>query len=116
MLQNLWKNIVPVCCCNHEETPMQLIQGPSSLFYACPRYYPDNRAAGEKACPNRINLVDYQKMAEHFSQEIEEGMMNGQKEDLTNEIWNLKKQVDFKVLEHKKGLLKVSIYNKKAFR
>lgn len=117
MVKNLWKNITLVCGCNHcMETEMKLVQGPSSLFYACPRYYPENREKGEKACANRINLIDYEKMVDHFSEEFENSIMEGCNVDLTNSEWVYKKQIVFRVLGHKNGQLKVSMYNKKAIK
>lgn len=117
MIKNFWKKIILVCGnCHDEEIIMQLIQGPSSLFYACPKYYPENRKQGELACPNRINLIDYEKMVDYFSTRLEESLLSGCKENLTNVTWEYKKTIVFKVIKHTDEELKISMYNKKAFR
>lgn len=116
MVKNMWKQIVLVCGCHEEEVIMNIIQGPSSLFYACPKYYPENRENGERACANRINLVDYEKMVDYLSDKIEESLLEGNKEDLTNLNWVYKGVIEFKVLEHKNGMIKVRMKNKKALK
>ncbi len=117
MIKNLWKKIVLVCGnCHNEKIVMQLIQGPSSLFYACPKYHQQNRTKGELACPNRINLMDYEKMIDYFSARMEEALIMGYKENLTNVTWQYKKTITFKVLSHTEEELKISMYNKKAFK
>ena len=60
-----WKYIKPKCGCHGENKIDMVIQeGPASLFYACPKYHPENREPGERACNNRLNLIEYQKMVE----------------------------------------------------
>lgn len=75
MIKNLWKHITLTCGNGHtEEVVMDLKQGPLSLFYACPKYYPENRKEKERACANRLNLVDFEKMLDHMTEKIEKGM------------------------------------------
>lgn len=116
MVKNLWKQIVLVCGNCEEHPVLQLIDGPSSPFYACPRYYPENREPNTKACPNRINLVDYEKMVDYFSDRIEESICNGSKENLKNVRWVYKNTIEFVVLEHTENVLRISMRNKKAFK
>lgn len=116
MVQNLWKKIILVCGCHKEEVVMQLIDGPSSLFYACPKYYPENRMQGERACANRINLVDYEKMVDFLSEKIEDALLNGAKENLTHTSWVYKKTIEFEVIEHTEDYIKVKMKNKKALK
>ena len=71
MLKNLWKDTEFYCSYRHEPKKMTIIQGPSSLFYACPKYYPENRSKDEPACPMRLNLIDAQAILEEFSKMIE---------------------------------------------
>ncbi len=116
MLKNFWKQIVVVCG-NHqgEEILMDLKQGPSSLFYSCPKYYPENREDGEKACVNRINLVDFEKIVDILSEEVEKGLLNGQIVNLQNFTFKVKAS-EITVLEHTKGSIKIKILNKKALK
>ncbi len=115
MIKNFWKKIILVCGCHEEEIPMQIIDGPSSLFYACPKYYPQNREHGEKACANRINLIDYEKMVDYLSERYEETLLSGGKENLKNVSWTYK-SISFKVIEHTEEYIKVKMVNKKALK
>ena len=47
MIRGFW-NSVQVICGNHcnEQIEMTVQEGPSSLFYACPKYHPENRTEG----------------------------------------------------------------------
>lgn len=111
-----WKMIKPVCGCHGDEQVEMTIQtGPHSLFYSCPKYYPQNRKDGERACANRINLIEYQKMVEKLTGEIAEAEVNGGSVNLKNMKWK-EKGIEYHVIDHKKDMLTVSIVNKKALR
>lgn len=117
MIKNFWKKIVLICG-NHpdEEILMNLIEGPSSLFYACPKYYPENRTPNERACANRINLVDFEKMVDHLSELYEENFLEGNLINLTGHRWVYKKVIEYEVIEHTQDQIKVKMKNKKALR
>ena len=117
MIKNFWKKIILVCG-NHsdEEITMDIINGPMSLFYACPKYYPENRKPGERACANRINLVDFEKMVEHLSELYEENFVEGNLINLTGYRWVYKKVIQYEVIEHNQDHIKVKMLNKKALR
>lgn len=113
MIKNIWKNI-DVVCGNHEDLHTRLIptQGKDSMFYACPKYRSENREEGERACPNRITLKDYEAMIKHLSDKLEEGcgFIN-----LTNHQWT-SKGIEFKVLKHRDDYIRVSMLNKKSLQ
>lgn len=112
MKLNSWNNIM-LFCGNHGEDhsiQMQLVQGPHSLFYACPCYR-DKRPG--KACNNRLNLIDYDKMLS-FLNEKSEG--NGFEDvNLTGYRFKMK-GISFEVLEHDGEKFKVLMLNRKAIR
>lgn len=108
-----WENIIPLCG-NHEgHVRMEPIQGPHSMFYACPKYYPKNRAEGERACNNRINLIEYEAMVSHLNGIIADAMLEGGDVDLTNHEWR-SKGISYMVEEHGRDKIAVRILNKKA--
>lgn len=46
-------------CTNHKEPVEMVIQQGISPFYACPKYFPENRDEKDsKACPNRMTIID----------------------------------------------------------
>ncbi len=111
-----WQKICPVCG-NHKGEHIEMIinEGPHSMFYSCPKYYPENRTEDERACANRINLIEYQKMVEKLNDMIADAACNGGKIDLTNYTWT-EKGIQYKVVSHntKTDTLTVEILNKKA--
>ena len=109
-----WKRIRVVCGCHEEPIDMSVNErGEHSTFYSCPKYYPENRKPGEKACANRISLPDYENMVTKLSEMIAEAEMGGGKICLTNYAWE-RKYTQFKVLSHERKEIVVSIVNKKA--
>lgn len=117
MIKNLWKHIVLTCGNHHEEEViMDLKQGPLSLFYACPKYYPENRKEKERACANRLNLVDFEKMLDHMTKKIEDGMDHGVEVNLTGYQYRDRKGTQYKVLLHSKDDLKIEVLNRRALK
>ena len=115
-IEGAWKNITPVCG-NHQgrRVEMAIVQGPHSLFYACPEYYPQNRETGACACNNRLNLVDFEKMVSHVSEIIADEAKNGNEIDLTNYHWS-RKGTDYRVIEHNGDSMKIEILNRSAMK
>lgn len=111
-----WQNIIPICG-NHkgERIEMTVNSGPHSMFYSCPKYYPQNRTKDERACSNRINLIEYEAMVDHIHGLIAEADVSGGNIDLTNHSWS-RKGIDYRVLEHKGDKVYVEILNRKALR
>lgn len=85
------------------------------MFYSCPKYYPQNRTENERACSNRINLVEYEAMVDYIHGLIAEADVSGGKVDLTNHFWT-KKGIEYRVIEHSGDKVYVEILNKKALR
>ena len=116
-ITGIWKDITIVCGCHERPVKMIIQEGPSSLFYSCPRYYPENRNENESACANRINLIDYEEMVNHISTLI----VNAQQEDeqLNLEGFRFKNEkgdIEFRIIEHKNNSIIVSMVSKKALR
>ena len=111
MIRNFWRNVVVVCGNHEEELPEMMVQtGPFSQFYSCPEYLRERRTEGKRACGNRVNLVDYEKMLNHLSNQLVEHVGSF---DLTNYRFKIN-GIEFEVLEHKKDKLKVKVLNRKA--
>lgn len=114
MVKNSWNNVILVCG-NHGDDhshEMVLKQGPHSLFYSCPEYksiFGDDHEG--RSCNNRLTLVDYEKMLDAL-QDAATG--NGIEDtDLTGFRYT-SKGVDYRVLEHTGGKMKVLMLNRKA--
>lgn len=113
MIKNIWDTIEVYCGNGHDKlVKMEIQQGPHSLFYACPKYHPENRHEGERACNNRINLVDYEKMIDHISSILIDAEMNGRVEYLTGHTWS-SNGIDFKIIAHD-SKIKVLMLSKKS--
>lgn len=110
-----WDDVVLVCTHNHKE-PVEMViqQGPSSPFYACPKYHEENRAPGERMCNNRLSLVDFTKMLEYLHGRIIESELQDRRITLTNMAWKDRKGTEYKVLKHEGNKLVISVYNKRA--
>lgn len=111
-----WGKIVPICG-NHGEEMIEMVvnNGPHSMFYSCPKYYPQNRNENERACNNRINLIEYQAMVDHLMDIIASEAIQNNSIDLTNYTWT-KKGIVFCVLKQEKEILYVQIKNVSAMR
>jgi hypothetical protein len=115
IITGTWSSVKLVCAHRHKEpVVMELRQGPSSLFYACPKYYPENRDEGERACNNRLNLVDYERMLAHINALLYEAEFMGEKPNLTNHKWKDAKGTEYKILLHEKEEFVVEMFNKRA--
>lgn len=117
IITGTWDNVKLVCCQRHKEpVPMVIQDGPSSPFYACPKYHPENREEGEFACNNRLSVQDFSKMLEHLHQIIIASEMRDEKVNLTHYEWKDRKGIEYKVLSHTGDKLVISVYNKRAMR
>lgn len=112
MIKNIWDTIQFVCS-NHPDTPLQIVEGPHSPFYACPKYFPENRKERERACGNRMNLIDCEKIVSHVMDKIYQNLMDGIEENLENDTWTYK-GIECKVLVHSEEKIVIAIKNKKA--
>ena len=115
LIRGSWDDITLVCCYRHKEPiPMIIQAGPSSPFYACPKYHEENREPGERACNNRLSLQDYTKMLEHLHKMVIDAELNDEKINLTNYTWKDRKGIEYKVLSQNGDKLVISVYNKRA--
>lgn len=114
MVKNLWKQIEVVCGNHEKDYPvMGLKQGHRSLFYSCPKYYPDARQPGETACRNHVSTEDFEKILEILSAEAETQMLSGQKICLKNMKFKVK-TIDIEVIYHVDDVIRIKVKNKKA--
>lgn len=115
MIKGSWATTRVVCGNHGEDLSIDMIieSGPHSMFYACPKYRPENREKCERACFNRINFVEYENMLTHIADMLVEADENGTVFDLTNHSWE-KKGIEYKVISHSSKEMVVSVLNKKA--
>lgn len=55
---NLGGREIKFFCLNHKNPIPLQIQVGTSQFYACPKYFKENRDADERMCVNRMTLID----------------------------------------------------------
>lgn len=115
MIHGIWNNINLKCGCHKEYIDLEIQQGPHSLFYACPKYHPENRDSNERACANRINLVDYENMIKHLSEILTNAEMNNEVIVLTGYKW-VSKSIEYEIINHTKDKIDIVMVNKKALR
>lgn len=116
VISGTWGDIDLVCTHRHEEPVRMVIQtGPTSLFFACPKYDIANCVEGEPRCNNRLNLIDHDKLIVQLDKMRYEAEMKNEKIILTNYEWEIKsKGISFKVLSHEGDKLVVGMVNKMA--
>ena len=115
IITGTWEDVRLLCGYRHEEpVEMDIKEGPSSLFYACPKYYAHNREPDERACNNRLNLVDYEKMITHIDGLRYEAEMRGEIINLKGYTWKTTKGIEYRVLIHEYNKLEISVVNKIA--
>lgn len=109
----MWADIV-LLCGNHEEPIETTIQvGPHSPFYACPKYFEENRNEGEHKCANRLNLVEFEKMIDHINEILCEEAMCNNNVCLKNHSWKAK-GVTYKIISHRPEKIVISFVNTPA--
>lgn len=110
-----WENVHLHCGCHGEDVEMELKEGPSGVFYSCPKYYPYNRKAGEKACYNRLSLYECEAMLSHLADIQIEADENRTIIDLNGEKWK-EKGVEYEVTHFEDGRTDVTVVNNKALK
>ena len=111
---NLWQDIEVYCGNNHEEkVKLQVQQGPFSLFYACPKYHPENRTDSERACPNRINLIDYEAMVLHVDDMLMKASLDNHSENMKNVKWK-SKGIEYEIIDHTQDKITIMALNKRS--
>ena len=100
---------------NHEK-PVELFprMGTKELFYACPKYGPENRTAGERACLNNIYTQDAQAAVEYVSDKIEEYEAQGLTQEAVTGMKWIKRDIEYTVISYMNGKLKLGVLNRRA--
>lgn len=116
MITNLW-NITDFYCSYRHDKPVKMGYNNNglTLFYSCPKYYPENREPGEPACPMRLNMVDAEGILDKFSKIIEED----EDKDIYRNYKNFEfdyKSIHVKVLKYENDSIHLDIFNRKALR
>lgn len=115
MITGSWDDVTLVCGHRHKEPiPMVIQNGPSSPFYACPKYREENREPGERACNNRLSFQDYTTMLNHLHKLLIEAELADEQINLLHYKWKDRKGTEFQVLEQNGRHLVIQVYNKKA--
>jgi len=117
MIKNLC-DLIEVHCDNGHQEPIPFYMKDGSdmnkdSFYACPKYYPENRTYDERACNNNLTITDYLKMVSHIDKVITEAELNDQKLNLTNMKFKIG-MVQYQIMEHTVKKIKVAVLNKRA--
>ncbi len=113
---NGWKNIRFVCCKNHKEPQqMQEMAKANSIFYACPKYFPENRDKDEPACINAIFINDAEKAVKEINDRLGAAAMKEQELNMANVKFTID-NVDYTVLKDDNGKMDVAVYNRKMVR
>lgn len=114
MIKNLWQNTSFYCMRHEKPVEMVFREGKKELFYACPKYDPNNRADDERGCRNNMYTQDAEAAVNHISDLIEEYEQKGLTADaIVGAEWT-KRDIDFKVLSYENGRVKVSVLNRSS--
>ena len=117
MIKNLCDMIEIYCGHGHDEPILMYMRDGSDFgkdsFYACPKYYPENRNEFERACNNNLTITDYIKMVDYIDKKLTNAELNDEKIVMTNLKFKIG-QVEYKVFEHTSKKIKVSVLNRKA--
>jgi len=119
MITDMWKNVKFVCGNGHEteqemyvRSSIDSIKQIEDVFYACPKYRPENRTKGEQPCMNRISVAECEKILNMLADEI----MRAEEEDRVIRLTNRKYETNvakYRILKHDGDSIVVSVLNKK---
>ena len=88
MIKNFCDMLEIYCGHGHSEPiPMYMKEGAGygrDSFYACPKYYPENRTPDERACNNNLTITDYLKMVDFLDKKLSNAELNDEKINLKN--------------------------------
>jgi len=115
MIKGFWQTTTLVCANQHgdQEVVMTIQQGPKNMFYACPKYHPENRSEGECSCANRISIKEYETMLSKIFTVLEKADESNTVLNLANFAWK-NRGIEFKVILHTNTDMKISVLNPKA--
>lgn len=112
--------MIDLYCGNDHENPIPFYMRDGAgmgrdSFYACPKYYPENRDKDERACNNNLTITDYLKMVNYLDKILTKAELDGEQLNLTNIKFKIG-QVEFTVFEHSGKHIRISVVNKKAIK
>lgn len=118
MITDMWKSVCFVCGNKSHETEQEMyvrtsvdsIRQIEDVFYACPKYKPENREKGEKPCLNHISVAECEKILNQLADIIIEGEENDTVVNLANRVFETK-TTRYKVLSHNANGIKISVLN-----
>ena len=116
IIKGLWQT-ASLICGNHpgseDEVRMDLKQGPTSLFYACPKYDLDKRDITEKPCFNRISLKEFEAILEDVFELLTTADQNNTVLNLVHHTWS-RRGVEYKILSHTNEEIRIQVLNRRA--
>lgn len=114
LIKGFWETATLICG-NHpgEEVEMTVKSGPTSLFYACPRYDADKRPSGEPPCLNRISLKEFEGMLDDIFELLTGDDAVSTLLNLTNHSWT-RKGIEYKVLLHTDKQIRIQVLNRRS--
>lgn len=117
MIKNLC-DLIDVYCDNGHKEPIHFYMKDGTdmnkdSFFACPKYYPNNRNSDERACNNNLTITDYLKMVDYIDKTITEAELNDEKTNLTNLQFKIG-MVQYRVKSHTDRKIKIAVLNKRA--
>ena len=119
MIKILWSRVT-FCCINGHEHPIPFrVQAGKTNFYACEKYFQENRTPEERACANRLNLDDAQGIVLKLSDLIEENDNIECRTDLTNYSFTYvgpRASILVKIVKYSEKEIILGILNKTALR
>lgn len=113
LINGIWADITLVCGNHEKPIEMNIQQGPHSPFYACPKYFEENRKEDEHKCANRLNLIEFEKMIDHINEMICLEAMESNTICLKNHAWKMK-GIEYKILVHHEEKIVVQCINRPA--
>lgn len=119
MIKNLWSRVT-FCCNNNHEKPIPFrVRSGKTNFYACEKYFPEFREAGEHVCVNRISLDDAEGIVLKLSELIEENDNLETQTDLTGYVFSYtgpRASMEVKILTYSENEIALGVINKTALR
>ncbi len=113
---NSWENIHFLCTHRHKTAqPMTIMSSPRAVFYACPKYFPDNREEGEPSCVNAIFLTDAEKAVGAINDRLGKAAVSDEEVNLANYRFTID-NVDYHVLRDEDGQIDIEVLNRKVVR
>lgn len=113
---NSWENIHFICTHRHKKPqPMKIMESARAVFYACPKYFPDNREEGEPSCCNAIYLNDAEKAVAAINDRLGKAAVNDEEVNLANYRFSID-NVDYHIIKDEDGQIEVEVLNRKVVR